>query len=205
MVETKTASGGWTGFSKELPQLRRRPGNAGTSLVVCKDSPEDEAQPQRGPLLSAARARRWLGKEVRTPDPVVINLLEDADGMAQRPMKYRKVSDEAVSKATTVKVQTGDDLIHGEADSNKLRAWLSIIALGKKVQPMDSLEIQYKPALQESHKLCFSEAFANKHRHAVQSYDAHAQRDKSKWSRAPAAQYPATGRVNVNTLEEFRQ
>ena len=76
--------------------------------------------------------------------------------------------------------------------------------LSRPCQDEDDLT-QYKPALQESHELCFSEAFANKHRHVVQSFDAHALRDKSKYSRAHAAQYPATGRVNVITLEEFRQ
>ena len=72
------------------------------------------------------------------------------------PMKYRKLSDHELSEAATVKVQTKDDLCHGEADANTLRAWLSIIALGEKVQTIDSHEIQHKPALNESHKLCFS-------------------------------------------------
>ena len=75
-------------------------------------------------------------------------------------MKYRRLSDHELSEATTVKVQTKDDLCHGEADANKLRAWLSIIALGKKVQTIDSHEIQRKPALDESHKLCFSRGSA---------------------------------------------
>ena len=65
-----------------------------------------------------------------------------------------------LSEATTVKVATRYDLFHGEADANKLRAWLSIIALGKKVQTIDSHEIQHKPALNESHKLCFSRGAA---------------------------------------------
>ena len=206
LVETKLASGRWTGFSKELPPLRSRPGNAGTSLMTCKNSPKDDAQPQRGPLPRDAvmRARRLLGREARNPDPVVINLLEDADGMTQRPMKYRRVSDDAVSNATTVKVQTGDDLLHGEAEANKLRAWLSIIALGKKVQPVDSREIQYKPTLKDSHKLCFSPAFATKHPSVLRSYNSQAMRDNSTWSMAPADHFPAKGHVNVTTLEDLR-
>ena len=188
--------------------MRRRPGHAGASLIVCQDSPKDEPQPQRGTLLSESvrtRARQLLGREAQGPEAVVINLLEDADGVTQRPMKYRRVSDDEVSNATTVRVQTADDLLHGEAESNKLRAWLSIIALGKKVQPMDSPAVQYKPAMKESHKLCFSQAFATKHRHVVLSYGGQAKRAKSKWSMTPAAEYPAKGHVNVDTLEDFRQ
>ena len=75
-------------------------------------------------------------------------------------MNYRRLSDHELSEATTVKVQTKDDPCHGEADANKLRAWLSIIALRKKVQTMESHEIQHKPALDESHKLCFSRGAA---------------------------------------------
>ena len=70
---------------------------------------------------------------------------------------------------------------------------------------MDSPEIQYKPVLKESHKVCFSQAFATKHRHVVRSYEGQAMRDKSKWSMAPAARYPAKGHVNVETLEDLRR
>ena len=207
LIETKTAGGHWTGFSKKLPPLRRRPGNAGTSMVVFKGSPEDEAQPQRGPALShvARGAQRWLGKKAKQPDPEVLTLLDDAEGMTEQPMKYRRLSDPALSGAAAVRVQTSDDLFRGEADSNKLRAWLSIIALGKEVRPVDSPAILHKPALNDSHKLCFSPQFANKHARVVRSYDGHAGHSGRKWTRAPASQYPAEGCVNVNTLNDFRQ
>ena len=108
----------------------------------------------------ARRARQLLGRETQHPDPVVMNLLEDADGTTQGPMKYRILPDHELSEATTVKVATRDDLFHGEADANKLRAWLSIKGLRTKVQTVDSHEIQHKPALNESHKLCFSRGAA---------------------------------------------
>ena len=176
-------------------------------MVVFKGSPEDEAQPQRGPALShvARGAQRWLGKKAKKPDPEVLTLLDDAEGMTERPTKYRKLSDHVLSGAAAVRVQTSDDLLHGEADSNKLRAWLSIIALGKKVQPMDSPAILHKPALNDTHKLCFSPSFAIKHARVVRSYGGHARHSERKWTTAPAAQYPAKGYVNVDTLDDFRQ
>ena len=62
LVEAKEGSGRWTGFPKELPPLRRRPGTAGTSLLMCKDSPEDEAQPQRGTLRTDTVGKARSGR-----------------------------------------------------------------------------------------------------------------------------------------------
>ena len=115
------------------------------------------------------------------------------------------MSDDAISDAAAVKVQTSDDLIHGEADADKVRAWLAIIALGKEVRPMRSRAIKHRTALNESHKLCFSPSFATKHPRVLRSYDAHTMRGRRKLSTAPAAQYPAKGHVNVDTLDDFRR
>ena len=117
-------------------------------------------------------------------------------------MKCRKLSDHARSDAATVKVQ---NLVPGEANSKKLQAWLSIIALGKKVQPKDSPAIEHKPALNDSHKLCFSKLFAAKHPNIVRRYAAATMRGKRKWSMALADEYPAKGYVNVDNLEHFRE
>jgi hypothetical protein len=210
LIGEKTARGRWTGFGKTLPPLRRRPGNSQTSLIVGEGLPAP--QPTRQVLVHQLRERasRWQGKK-----PVIIDLLEDQDQpevplldiAAKRPLKYRKMSDEYVERATCVKVQSGDDLLRGEADSNKLRAWLSVIALGKKVRPKDSQEIEYKSALKESHKLCFSDKFVRRYPNVIRSYQRYASHKKSAWKEASTA--PATTKaldvVRVDTLDDFRQ
>ena len=76
LEQEKTAHGHWNGFHYKLPPLRRRPGNADTSLIVGKNLPTPK--PQRGDSLRT-KARRLLRMGRKDVEPVVIDLLEDTD------------------------------------------------------------------------------------------------------------------------------
>ena len=114
-----------------------------------------------------------------------------------------------MKKATCVKVHSADDLLHAEADSNMLRAWLHVIALGKKVQPKThaSQQIDYKSALKDSHKLYFSDGMAGKHPNLIGSYHSYASDSSSAWE--TASTIPDKGKaldvVRAHTMEDFRK
>ena len=95
----------------------------------------------------------------------------------------------------------------GEADSNKLHAWLAVIALGKKVRTKDSEEIRFKSALQDSYTLTFSNEFGRKHPDVVRWYQSYATREGSAWEAASTA--PATkgalDAIHVETKDDFRR
>ena len=144
-------------------------------------------------------------------EPVVIDLLEDTDEVtlqdfaAKKPQKYRKLQDTDLEKATVLRVQTSDDLLIGEPDANKLRAWLSIIALGKKVQPHDMSEIGCKSALQDPYNFSFSEAFCKKHPNIKRSYERFAASPRSAWRETPSRSAGDMSKCRiVNYLDHFR-
>ena len=84
-------------------------------------------------------------------------------------------------------------------------AWLSIIALGKKVQPRDNRKIGYKSALEDPHNLCFSKAFCDKHPHVKRSYMRYAASPKSAWTDTPSHSAGEMSKCTiVNTLDDFR-
>ena len=146
-------------------------------------------------------------------EPVVMDLLEDTDEVtlqafgAEKPQKYRKLADKELEKATVLRVQTSDDVLNGDPDANKLRAWLSIIALGKKVQPHDNVmsEIGYKSALQDPYNFSFSEAFCKKHPNIKRSYERFAASPRSAWRETPSRSAGDMSKCRiVNSLEHFR-
>ena len=79
--------------------------------------------------------------------------------------------------------------------------------LGKKVQLNDYAphQIEYKPALNDSHNLYFSDGF--KHPNIVRSYDRYASHSHSAWK--TVSTIPDTGKaldvVRVHTLDNFWQ
>ena len=110
-----------------------------------------------------------------------------------------------MKQATCVKIHTEDDLLHAEADSNMLRAWLDVIAQGKGVQPKNraSQQIAYKSALKDPHKLYFSDEFVAKHVNVINSYHRYACHSSSAWT--SESKIPDTGNaadvvVRVHTL-----
>ena len=76
--------------------------NLHTSLIVGKNLPTPK--PQRGDSLQT-KARRFLRMGRKDAEPVVIDLLEDSDEVtlqdfaANKPQKYRKLSDREFEKA----------------------------------------------------------------------------------------------------------
>ena len=143
--------------------------------------------------------------------PVVIDLLQDMDKVTlqdlaeSKSQQYRKLADKEFEKATVLRVQTSDDLLNGDPDANKLRAWLSIIALGKKVQPHDMSEIGYKSALQDPYNLSFSEAFCKKHPNVKRSYERFAASPTSAWRETPSRSAGDMSKCTiVNSLDDFR-
>ena len=193
MIQEKSTA--WTGFGK-LPPLRRRPGGE-TSLIVTESESLASAQ-ARNRLALRNNALRWHGKSPTNPDPpsIIIDVTEteirDGDTLldvaTKRPLKYRKLTDGYMSTATCVKTHRADDLLHVEADSNMLRAWLHIIALGQTVQPKNnaSQQIAYKSALKDPHKLYFSEEMADKHANLFNSYHRYASQSSNAWTAVDA-------------------
>ena len=213
LIDEKTGQGLWTGFGKTLPKLRPRRGNSQTSMIVREGLAAPQAERTLRDKLRET-ALRLQGKRPKPElEPLTIDLLEDEDKVpptdlaAKRPLKYRKISQADVDKATCVKVQSGSDLLRGEADLYQLQAWLSVIALGKKVLTKDSEEIQFKPALKDSHTLSFSEEFGRKHASIVRRYQSYATREGSAWKAASTA--PATkgalDAIHVDTRDDFRR
>ena len=104
--------------------------------------------------------------------------------------------------------QTSDDLFHGPPDTNMLLSWLSIIALGKTVQPQKTREIGYKSALHEPFNLKFSEAFSKRHPRLKRSYEHFAGLPTSAWRVSETEPSRSAGEmskcVNVNCLKDFR-
>ena len=145
-----------------------------TSMIVGKTLPTPK--PQRGGALQT-KARRLLRMGPQDAKPVVIDLLQDMDKVtlqdlaAKKFEQYRKLADKELNDATVMRTLTGDDLLHGDPEPNKLRAWLSIIALGKKVPPRGRGEIGYKSALQNPNNLSFSEDFGRKHPNVKRSFE----------------------------------
>ena len=142
--------------------------------------------------------------------PVVIDLLQDMDKVtlqdlaAKKPQQYRKLADKELNDATVLRTQTGDDLFNGDPEPNKLRAWLSIIALGKKVQPRGMSEIGYKSALQNPYNLSFSEAFGEKHPNVRRSYQRFAALPGSAWKETPRSAGDMSKCTLVNSQDDFR-
>ena len=140
----------------------------------------------------------------------MVDLLEDSDEVtlqdlaANKPQKYRKLPDKEFENATVLRTQTSDDLLNGDPDANKLRAWLSIIALGKKVQPRDMREIGYKSALQDPYNLSFSEAFGEKFPNVKQSYKRFAALPGSAWKETPRSAGDMSKCTLVNSQDDFR-
>ena len=126
----------------------------------------------------------------------------------ENPSKYRRLTDDVLSNAKCLKVHRSDDLIQAEGEANMLRAWLHVIALGKKVQPKDraSQPMEYKPALKDSHKLYFSDAIREKYPQIIRSYQHYTTHSCSAWTESTV---PDTGEavdvVRVYKLEDFRQ
>ena len=143
-------------------------------MIVGKNLPTPK--PQRGGALQT-KARRFLRMGPQDAKPVVIDLLQDMDKVtlqdlaAKKVQQYRQLADKELNDATVMRTLTGDDLVHGDPEPNKLRAWLSIIALGKRVQPRGMSEIGYKSALQNPYNLSFSEAFGEKHPNVKRSFE----------------------------------
>ena len=213
LIAEKTERGHWAGFHETLPQLRRRPG---TSQMIVREGPAaPRAELKRRQQLRETSAR--LAGKRRTPAPVIIDLLEDDDDIplqedlaaqAGKPAKYRKVSQATLEKATCVKVQSGSDLLHGEADSHKLQAWLSIVALGQEVHTKDSQRIAFKAALPDPHTLSFSGEFSSKHHHLSGVFRRYAAREGSQWKVTSTEAAPPKNKAlatHVDTMDDFRR
>ena len=99
--------------------------------------------------------------------------------------------------------------MHGKADSHKLQAWLSIVALGQKVHTKDSQQIAFKAALQDPHTLSFSGEFTSKHHHLSAVFQRYAALGGSQWKVASTEAAPPKNKkalvTHVDTLEDFRR
>ena len=215
LIAEKTEGGHWAGFGKTLPLLRRRPGSSDQRMIVRQGlaAPHAVRILRERALRLQGKGRPKPGEERPKPTPVtVINLLEDEtdlDVVAGRPVKYRRVTQADLDAATCVKVQSGSDLLLGEADNHILRGWLSVIALGKQVRTKDSQEIDFKPALQSSQTLSFSDKFDKKHASLVSMYQCYAARNGSAWKVLDASttstKKTALDVTHVDTMSDFRQ